>query len=516
MTTTAKMELKELREYLLNRREEVAANKDLLPQFIRDFELLIERLSFNMQMEDDNSYGVFLMECTRIINFELPAPAAVSFRGMDGFNLYFNPLMFLELADENGECANMMKDVIRHELEHIIRFHLPRAKEPLSRNAPHLLVNGAMDTAINQHLKYLPDWCWSLESIANALGIPVNQVPRDADYEVYLKMLLQKKEENQQQQQQSGQGQGGAGGGSSQQQQQQDDSSQDDSQQGQNGQDKDDSQSGQGHQGKDADKPREEHSKDWKWDNSNGDDKHSTWNEVPSNGDTSMDSYGDVLKGALDRTNQNKRGTLPGSMQNALDELSRPPQISWQRLLKSEMSATPVPYKKTITRKSRRLPNIASMRGRLNDREPVVIVAYDTSGSVSDKELEYGFNELKDILKLRKSKVHILECDTRITRHYMAQKVSDIKYEVTGRGGTYFQPVFDWVTEQNIHNAIIIFFTDGGGERQVTLPKNGNRVIWVCTYDIERFLSTYQNLLDTEGVDYVNKYVKRLHVEDQR
>ena len=77
---------------------------------------------------------------------------------------------------------------------------------------------------------------------------------------------------------------------------------------------------------------------------------------------------------------------------------------------------------------------------------------------------------------------------------------------------TYFQPVFDWVNERNIHNAIIIFFTDGGGESTVTMPENNNRVIWVTTTD---YLSVFDNLKATKGESYVNKYVKRLHVEDQ-
>ena len=214
----------------------------------------------------------------------------------------------------------------------------------------------------------------------------------------------QNKKKQQQKQQGGGSGQQQSGSGSQNDQQQGGDGSgqdQGDGQsqgQGNGGQGDDDQQQGQGqqNQNKDDGKPREEHSKDWKWGNRNDEDVHAKWNEVPSNGDTSLDSYGDVLKNALERTKQNKRGTMPGSMQNAIDELSRPPQISWQRLLKSEMSATPVPYKKTITRKNRRMPNIPSMRGRLNDREPELIVAYDTSGSVSDKELEFGFNELID------------------------------------------------------------------------------------------------------------------------
>jgi predicted metal-dependent peptidase len=139
-----------------------------------------------------------------------------------------------------------------------------------------------------------------------------------------------------------------------------------------------------------------------------------------------------------------------------------------------------VPYKKTILRRDRRQPDRYDVRGRISDRTIKVGIATDTSGSVSDEELAWVFDEVFGILKCTKFKLTIMECDAAIQRVYTADKRTQIQTKVKGRGGTYFQPVFDYIAEENLDLDILVFFTDGGGENSLKF-KPKHKTMWVLT-----------------------------------
>jgi hypothetical protein len=209
-------------------------------------------------------------------------------------------------------------------------------------------------------------------------------------------------------------------------------------------------------------------------------DSHGSWEE--SDDSQQMENFDDILREIVERAENKSRGTVPGHYQSLIEQLYQQPEVPWQKIFSQMVGAVKIPYRKTRLRKNRRQPQRNDLLGRLPDKTVKVCAAYDTSGSVSDEELKWGFNELFDILKCVKSDVTIIETDYHVQRTYQAKKASDVDLKPKGRGGTAFTPTFQWIKENNQKFDVIIYFTDGEGESRIEADRCGNpKVIWVVT-----------------------------------
>ena len=73
----------------------------------------------------------------------------------------------------------------------------------------------------------------------------------------------------------------------------------------------------------------------------------------------------------------------------------------------------------------------------------------------------------------------IIECDAEIQRVYKARSVIDVSFEIKGRGGTSFLPVINYINNnRQLRDAILIYFTDGMGDRSIPRPLTF-RTMWV-------------------------------------
>ena len=83
---------------------------------------------------------------------------------------------------------------------------------------------------------------------------------------------------------------------------------------------------------------------------------------------------------------------------------------------------------------------------------------------MSPRDIEYVINEIFNIVKDYEYKITIIECDAEIGKVYEAKKPSDVQTKVSGRGGTSFIPVVDYINETGkFRDALMIYFTDGLG-----------------------------------------------------
>jgi len=62
---------------------------------------------------------------------------------------------------------------------------------------------------------------------------------------------------------------------------------------------------------------------------------------------------------------------------------------------------------------------------------------------------------------------------------YEARSKRDIQFKIKGRGGTSFEPVFDYIRENKMFPDVLIYLTDGYA--LVSLEKPPYPVIWVTT-----------------------------------
>ena len=116
-----------------------------------------------------------------------------------------------------------------------------------------------------------------------------------------------------------------------------------------------------------------------------------------------------------------------------------------------------------------------------------IVIAVDTSGSLSSKELSYCNAHINRILETcLPEKVTVLYCDYDIGGEveYTPDDLPLVLKPVGG-GGTRFKPVFNWLLNYQGEVECLIYFTDGWGD-QNELDEPAVDTVWLTT-DREEF-----------------------------
>ena len=110
-----------------------------------------------------------------------------------------------------------------------------------------------------------------------------------------------------------------------------------------------------------------------------------------------------------------------------------------------------------------------------------ISIIVDTSGSVSDNELQYFSNETSAILQdLNPSAVNFIQCDAEVHSNVTYTREDlPLKYKYQGRGGTSFIPAIEFVQEHYPLTTACIYFTDLEGDFPETPP--GFPMLWITT-----------------------------------
>lgn len=194
------------------------------------------------------------------------------------------------------------------------------------------------------------------------------------------------------------------------------------------------------------------------------------------------------VKNIVENIPEDIRGNFPFSQQDAINNILKEPKISWKKILKRFIGINLVPYKKTKLRLNRRQPERFDLSGRIYDRKNKIVIAIDTSASMTEKMLKYIFSEVFSILKFYKYELTIIECDAKIQKIYKIKNFNEVNYKVNGRGGTSFTPVIKYINNNNYYkDAILLYFTDGFGEESIPKPKTYKN-LWIV-FDDKRNLS---------------------------
>ncbi|WP_300381548.1 VWA-like domain-containing protein [Clostridium sp.] len=184
------------------------------------------------------------------------------------------------------------------------------------------------------------------------------------------------------------------------------------------------------------------------------------------------------------------KDNAPEDIKKIVSAYTQIPQISWQEELKRLIPTIRAGQKKTITRRDRRQPERIDIRGKLPNSIPEIIVAIDISASISEKEIQKIMVEVLDIAKNRTNKITIIESDNEIRRVYEIRSKNDIKKRTSDNGATKFSPVFKYLKDNRMRNHVLIYFTDGVGEKELEVKPISKNVIWVLTGDDELSLNT--------------------------
>lgn len=118
-----------------------------------------------------------------------------------------------------------------------------------------------------------------------------------------------------------------------------------------------------------------------------------------------------------------------------------------------------------------------SYPGIVRSEELVLGVAIDTSGSVSDAALCQFMAEIAKIAQY--AKIIIVEADTEVKNRYEFDPKKT--YTVKGRGGTAYQPAFDWFNKNEEIDGLIYFGDMDCYDETITKPKYP--VLWAIVGD---------------------------------
>lgn len=209
---------------------------------------------------------------------------------------------------------------------------------------------------------------------------------------------------------------------------------------------------------------------------------HDAWEESGLNSDSIKELTKKIAISSM-------KDNAPEDIKNIVNSYTQIPQITWQEELKRLIPTIRAGEKKTITRRNRRQPERFDIRGKLPNSIPEIIVAIDISASISEKEIQKIMIEVLDIAKNRTNKITIIECDNEIRRIYEIRSKHDMKKRTSDNGATKFSPVFKYLKDKRMRNHVLIYFTDGVGEKELEVKPISKNVIWVLTGDEELSLN---------------------------
>lgn len=170
-------------------------------------------------------------------------------------------------------------------------------------------------------------------------------------------------------------------------------------------------------------------------------------------------------------------GKLGGSIARMVDHLLQP-QLPWRMLLAHYMTrASRDDYSFAHPSRREGTAILPGMRSQHID----LIVALDTSGSVTDKEMQEFLSEINAIKGQVGARITLHACDEKLAQDgpWIFEPWEEIALpeKFQGGGGTRFTPLFEWAENQDRPPNLLLYFTDAKGEfpkREPSYP-----VIWL-------------------------------------
>ena len=204
---------------------------------------------------------------------------------------------------------------------------------------------------------------------------------------------------------------------------------------------------------------------------------HSTWEEFDDMTDAEKKliekQVQKILQDAKEQTIK-KRGNMPGEIEGLIVvEEFVAPKFDWKGYLRRFTGVSTKVFTKKIRRKeNRRYEDNPGLKIKMRQH---MLLAIDTSGSVSDTELAEFMNEIHHIYKVGVD-ITVVQCDTSIKSIEPYKGKNEIS--VLGRGGTEFDPVLDYYNANLKKYTSLVYFTDG--ECYTSVRPRG-KVLWVLS-----------------------------------
>jgi len=195
-------------------------------------------------------------------------------------------------------------------------------------------------------------------------------------------------------------------------------------------------------------------------------DDHDIWEE--GDGDVSEAYQEHVVKEAMKKAKERAQGAgnLSNGLSVLLDKLFAS-KVNWRSELHKFVNNA-VTFTKISSRSKRNRRYGTMYSGKKKEWEMHIAYIFDTSGSMSEKDLAQGWTEVSKIQAYYPNvQITLIEADTEVQNVSTFNKA--MKPEIKGRGGTVLSPAFKKAVE--LKADIIVCFTDGDFYENMVNPK---------------------------------------------
>jgi predicted metal-dependent peptidase len=169
-------------------------------------------------------------------------------------------------------------------------------------------------------------------------------------------------------------------------------------------------------------------------------------------------------------------GKMGAALARIVDHMLQP-QLPWRMLLARYMTAR-ARDDYSFQRPSRREGN--AILPSIHSRQVELVVVVDTSGSISDGEIQEFISEVDAIKGQMRARITLLACDDKLNANapwvFEPWEAFQAPRNMKGGGGTSFIPPFEWLNKQQQPD-LLVYFTDAEG----AFPENepAYPVIWL-------------------------------------
>ncbi|MBR5984212.1 MAG: hypothetical protein IK025_10915 [Bacteroidales bacterium] len=169
-------------------------------------------------------------------------------------------------------------------------------------------------------------------------------------------------------------------------------------------------------------------------------------------------------------------GSIPGDMVEQI-KASLIVKLDYRKVLSSFHTSILSSHRHLTRMRPNRRSGFDQM-GSIYELASKLLVAVDVSGSVTSKTLQAFYSVIARFFKYGIVTIDTIQFDTTLKGLESFKKASK-EVKVTGRGGTNFQPIFDYIREHRQYDGLIIL-TDGyAAAPKVDFPMR-TKVLWIC------------------------------------
>ncbi len=169
-------------------------------------------------------------------------------------------------------------------------------------------------------------------------------------------------------------------------------------------------------------------------------------------------------------------GTLPGNIVGQIKANTKA-RIDYRKVL-SGFRASILSSKRHLTRMRPNRRSGFDNMGSIRRFDTNLLVAVDVSGSISNNVLRHFYSTINRMFKYGVEHIDVVQFDAILSEVKSIEKRFK-KMDVSGRGGTSFQPVFDYIGMHPQYDGLIIF-TDGCAPHPQLPKRLRTKIVWVC------------------------------------